>query len=89
MAVLLFPGRHLLTTRFQEQYLADLLRTNNFTEVVFAITSANQANSRYNPLPLEVRAVGVDRFARDICGLAGVRWRIVPVPHYGPTAKFA
>ncbi|HVT81136.1 MAG TPA: methyltransferase domain-containing protein [Phycisphaerae bacterium] len=89
MAILLFPGRHLLTTRFQERYLADLLRTGEIREVVFAITSANQANSRYNPLPLEVRAVGVDRFARDVCAPAAVRWRIVPVPHYGPTARFA
>ena len=89
MSILLFPGWHLLTTRFQERYLGEKLRGGGIEEVVFAITSANQANSRYNPIPVEIRAVGVDRFARDVCAAAGVRWRIVPVPHYPPTEKFA
>lgn len=74
MAVLLFPGRHLLSTRFQERYLRCHLQTSvedmpllrartcggRIEEVVFAITSANQSNSRFNPMPLEIRAVGVD-----------------------------
>jgi len=66
MTTLLFPGRHILHTRFQEQYLLDHVRSapTPVDRVVFAITSANQSHSRYNPLPLHVRAVGVDRFAR-------------------------
>jgi hypothetical protein len=86
--MLLFPGRHLLNTRFQEDYVVK--HAGTFDEIVFAITSANQSHSRYNPIPLEVRAIGVDRFARRLRerGLqAGCR--IVPVPHYGPTGRFA
>ncbi len=55
----------------------------------FAVTSANQSNSRYNPVPLEVRTIGVDRFARRLKESLGTRFRIVPVPHFGPTARFA
>ena len=110
MATLLFPGRHLLNTRFQEQYL--LTRLCRPTErlallpptggthaprpagaldhVLFAVTSANQRHSRYNPVPLEVRCIGVDRFARDLKdGLAALLYRIVPVPHYAPSERFA
>jgi hypothetical protein len=103
MAILLMPGRHLVNTRFQESYLRDHLPVpvenlpvvgaktcrGMIDEVVFAITSANQAHSRYNPIPLEVRAIGVDRLARRLREAFGVRCRIVPVPHYGPTVHFA
>src|SRR5438045_2895125 len=103
MAILLFPGRHLLTTQFQEDYLrrkftaGELLRDKYgpnlpiepITQVVFAITSANHANSRFNPIPLEMRAIGLDRFARDVCVPAGVTTRLVPIPHYAPTGRFA
>lgn len=79
MAYLLFPGRHLANTRFQEDYLRQLLElaveesithrgatasvAGRITEVIFAITSSNQEHSRYNPVPFHVRAIGVDRFA--------------------------
>ena len=67
MAFLLFPGRHLLNTTFQKKYLdrilslsvgeMDILGPKNLNgkdkidEIIFAVTSANQANSRYNPVP--------------------------------------
>jgi ubiquinone/menaquinone biosynthesis C-methylase UbiE len=57
--------------------------------VIFAITSANQSHSRSNPIPVEVRAVGVDRFARVLREALSVRCRIIPIPHYGPTERFA
>jgi hypothetical protein len=104
MAVLLFPGRHLLNTRFQDRYLRDQLPlavaqmallgakgrcTGRIDEVIFVITSANQSHSRYNPIPLEVRAVAVDRFARSLREEFGVRFNFVPIPHYGPSPRFA
>jgi len=75
MTYLLFPGRHLVNTRFQETYLRRVLSTppkalpgviagrceleGAPTEIIFAITSANQENSRFNPIPFHVRAMGV------------------------------
>ena len=103
MSTLLFPGRHIVNTSFQERYLLEHLGAavadmplvgegrppGNVARVVFAITSANQSHSRYNPVPLHVRSVGVDRFARGLKERLGVEYRIVPVPHYNPTERFA
>lgn len=103
MAILLLPGRHLVNTRFQESFLGEHLQVpvdrlpllgarccrGAIDEVIFAITSANQSHSRYNPIPLEVRAIGVDRFARSLRESLSVHCRIVPIPHYGPTPHFA
>jgi SAM-dependent methyltransferase len=105
MSYLLFPGRHLVNTRFQEDYLKRLLSmkpselsgliTGRFqqnvppTEIIFAVTSANQENSRFNPIPFHVRAIGVDRFARDLRQRVPFRFRVVGIPHYGHTQNFA
>lgn len=105
MSYLLFPGRHLVNTRFQESYLKRVLSTkptelSGFiaghcelseppTEIIFAITSANQENSRFNPIPFHVRAMGVDRFARDLRHQAAFRFRVFGIPHYGHTQNFA
>lgn len=105
MATLLFPGRHLLTTAFQEQYVrallglhvCDALGANDvrntvppgqIDRVVFAITSANQEHSRYNPLAFATRAIGVDRFARGVVTGAYTSG-IYGVPDYGHTDHFA
>ncbi len=101
MSYLLFPGRHLVNTRFQEGYLKELLSVNpsqmpgllpgrevpmeKVDQIIFAITSSNQANSRYNPIPFHLRAVSVDRFA----GGFGVDHRIFGIPHYGHITSFA
>lgn len=82
MTTLLFPGRHLVTTCFQENYVRQILRlppaeiphlhrgrsvpADRFGRVIFAVTSSNQDHSRYNPISFHLRAVGVDRFARLI-----------------------
>ena len=103
MSYLLFPGRHLLNTRFQEQYLHQVLATpagalpglkpgqavpkEPITQIIFAITSSNQANSRYNPVPFYIRAIGVDRFARSL--EASVPFSVFGIPHYGHTTSFA
>lgn len=105
MTYLLFPGRHLLNTTFQEQYLRTILQmplaelsfwqeqrpqaSTPLDHIIFAVTSANQANSRYNPIPFHVRAIGVDRFARPLEMAFGVRYRIIGIPHFRPTPRFA
>jgi hypothetical protein len=103
---LLFPGRHILNTDFQEQYLARVLSQPRaawtdlvgdtpidaearIDEIVFAVTSSNKSNSRYNPLPFETRAIMIYEFARRWKREFGVRFRIVGVPHYRPTDRFA
>jgi hypothetical protein len=105
MSTLLFPGRHLVNTRFQADYLRGILRNEpgeipglqagasvprgKLDRVVFAITSSNQDNSRYNPIPFHSRAIGVDRFARELQRSVPFTYRIVGIPHYGHTANFA
>src|ERR1051325_4028883 len=105
MAFLLFPGRHLVNTGFQEQYLARALTEGpallpgivpgrgrlpeKVTDIILAITSANQENSRFNPIPFHVRAIGVDRFARELQSRCKFRYRIFGIPHYGHTDNFA
>jgi SAM-dependent methyltransferase len=105
MSYLLFPGRHLVNTNFQDQYLKRLLTTKPTevpgmipgscalneppTEVIFAITSANQENSRFNPIPFHIRAVGVDRFARELRFQQPFRYRVFGIPHFGHTQNFA
>ena len=105
MSYLLFPGRHLVNTKFQEQYLKSVLSTPPHSlpgfiggtasfskppdEIIFAITSANQENSRFNPIPFHIRAVGLDRFARHLQHELKFRYRILGIPHYGHTENFA
>lgn len=105
MAYILIPGRHLALTSFQDTYLRAVLGRKAhtlryaqqavpqfeepLTEVIYAITSANQQHSRYNPIPFHVRAVGVDRFAAEHRQVFGSRARIFGIPHYGPTDRFA
>jgi SAM-dependent methyltransferase len=105
MSYLLFPGRHLINTTFQERYLKRLFSEPSSSwpgflrgratlpqppaEIVFAITSANQENSRYNPIPFHIRAIGVDRFARHLQADIPFRYRILGIPHYGHTKNFA
>lgn len=104
MTTLLFPGRHLVQTEFQHAYLKRSLgeepcrlrwyESENpdlspIDTIVFAITSANRENSRYNSIPFHVRAIGVDRFARTLQESASFNFRIIGIPHYPPTDKFA
>jgi SAM-dependent methyltransferase len=88
VSYLLFPGRHLVNTRFQEECLFQTVRPP-VDHLVFAITSSNQSHSRYNPIPFHVRAIAVDRFARGLAPVLGARYSIVPIPHHRPTERFA
>ena len=87
MTYLLLPGRQIVNTRYQEEYLDSILGraletlpemigtppTGRATGIVFAVTSCNKSNSRYNPLPFEVRSILVYEFARQLQERFGVR----------------
>src|SRR5687768_14618098 len=105
MSTLLFPGRHLVNTRFQAEYLRQIIGRSPrdveglqsgaacpdtaITRILFAITSSNQDGSRFNPVPFHIRAIGVDRFARELQATKPFSYRIVGIPHYGHTTNFA
>ncbi|MGN6492958.1 MAG: transferase [Agriterribacter sp.] len=87
---LLIPGRHQLTTKFQQRYLAKLAGdglatmkdvygkpialTEPVTAIIFAVTSANHSNTRRNPLPFYLRAITIEAMSGQ--------WQ-VPVYIYG------
>ncbi len=104
MAFLLFPGRHLLNTAFQKEYLDRILplslgemdivgsgledKEDKIHEIIFAVTSANQSSSRYNPIPFWARVVAIDRFAQAFRKHFGVSYRIIGIPHYPPSEHY-
>ena len=87
---LLIPGRHQLLTQFQFQYLQQLIQQGLLQQrdvfgnpiitdekidaVIFAVTSANHSNTRRNPLPFYLRAIGIEAFGNLLS---------VPVYMYG------
>jgi SAM-dependent methyltransferase len=82
----LFPGRHHLLTRFQAGYLRPLVGDGaDAGTVVFAVTSANHANTKRNPVPYDRREAAIERFAV----LEGLRCLVVPVLDTAPTDLFA
>ena len=103
MTYLLLPGRQIVNTRYQEEYLNRILGRDlsllpallgeapagKATDIVFAVTSCNKSSSRYNPLPFETRAILVYEFCRRLKADFGVNFHIVGIPHYPPTEKFA
>jgi len=72
----IFPGRHLAFTTHQEKLL--LPHLSQKATLLFLITSSNQENCRYNPIPLEYRFIQVDRFAYTL----GIPYRLISIPHY-------
>lgn len=103
MTYLLLPGRQIVNTRFQEEYLNRILGRDlvglpellgdapagKATGIVFAVTSCNRSNSRYNPLPFETRAILVYEFARRLKADFGIDFHLLGIPHYPPSEKFA
>ena len=103
MTYLLLPGRQIVNTRFQEEYLNRILGRDlaalpetlgeapagKVTDIVFAVTSCNRSNSRYNPLPFEIRAILVYEFVRRLQADFGIHFHILGIPHYPPTERFA
>ena len=87
MVTLLFPGRHHMLTKFQHDYLRDLIKNAKpkIDRIIFAVTSANHENTRRNPIPLYLRVLAIDKFACDL----GCSVKICPIPDVKPTQKFA
>ncbi len=86
---ILFPGRHHMLTKFQQQYLRDLatqgVAGKRVRQIIFAVTSANHENTRRNPVPLYLRAMAIDEFARELpCD-----FKIYPIPDVRETDHFA
>ncbi len=97
---ILFPGRHHLLTNFQFGYLYDLAKNGlgskkdfdgksfkkegEIDGIVFAITSANHANTRRNPLPLYQRAMAIQDFSREL----PVKTTVYAINDVGTTDRF-
>lgn len=78
-----------MLTKFQQQYLRDIVRTGfngrPIGSIIFAVTSSNHENTRRNPLPLYLRVMAIEEFSRDI--QADIR--IYPIPDIKQSDKFA
>ncbi len=102
---ILFPGRHLVNTQFQEEYLAKLF-TSSFDDiqfdfqrppsnlttldsVIFAITSANLDTCRYSPVPIGLRTQSVRGFAENLAQYGIMRTPIIAIPHFPNNPRFA
>jgi len=89
MVTILFPGRHHMLTKFQYTYLRSVIdqgiSEKKIDRVVFAVTSADHANTRRNPVPLYLRVLAIEKFSRDLpCEI-----KIYPIPDVAQTDKFA
>lgn len=79
---LFIPGRHHILTDFQFKYLYRLVQTrlesvkdvngvaiNSNTPIeaiIFAVTSANHAGTKRNPIPFYLRAMMIQEFSKDL-----------------------
>lgn len=79
---ILIPGRHHLLTDFQFKYLYRIIQLGleeepdvngnplgireSVAKVIFAVTSANHANTRRNPVPFHLRAMALLDFAQEL-----------------------
>ena len=84
MSYVLIPGRHHTLSKFQKQYLTDILNKsqketsdingkslnleNPIDTMIWAVTSANHDNTRRNPIPGHRREVMIERFSDDLDG---------------------
>ncbi|MEV7963101.1 methyltransferase domain-containing protein [Oerskovia paurometabola] len=93
----LFPGRHHLVTRFQVDYLRALraglvsdldgvpVRCSPDAVVVWAVTSANHAGTRRNPVPGHRREALIEH----VTAVEHLPSLVVPVPDVAPHPRFA
>ncbi|WP_067501862.1 methyltransferase [Actinoplanes sp. TFC3] len=77
----LFPGRHHVLTRFQAGYLAAFPDAT----IIWAVTSANHANTKRNPVPFHRREAAIEQLSV----LSGLRSLVVPIFDTAPTDRFA
>lgn len=103
MAVVIIPGRHLITSAFMVEHLETLLEkgvsglplvgnwqgANEVRHLIIPITSANQHGSRYNPVPLYARLIGLERTLALFREKHNVRISYVPIPHFRTATDFA
>lgn len=68
MKYILIPGRHHLVTRFQVDYLRNLLKENTDAEIVWAVTSADHTGTQRNPLA-GARRLGIIEAVAAVEGL--------------------
>lgn len=97
LSYVLIPGRHHALTRFQANYLHELvsgrlrdldgeiLELTPEPTLVWAITSANHHNTRRNPIPANRREVAIELFSLQ----EDFRSLVVPVFDTQPTERFA
>ena len=97
MRYVLFPGRHHLLTRFQATALRDLIAGcsvdrdgelitfDGLVTVVWAVTSANHAGTRRNPIAANRREAAIERFS----AAERLRSLVVWVFDTAPTDRFA
>lgn len=78
-----------MLTKFQQQYLRNATKSiidgKRVDKIIFAVTSANHENTRRNPVPLYLRSMAIDEFARDL----GCDFKIYPIPDIRTSDKFA
>jgi SAM-dependent methyltransferase len=89
MVTLIFPGRHHMLTKFQNQYLKNLIDKGidgkKVDKIIFAVTSSNHENTRRNPIPLYLRTMTITKFSQNLpCEI-----KIYPIPDIKTTEKFA
>jgi len=89
MVTIIFPGRHHMLTKFQHQYLRNLIEDKidgkKVERIIFAVTSANHDNTRRNPIPLYLRSMAITKFSQDLpCEI-----KIYPIPDVKPSPRFA
>ena len=98
----IFAGRHILKTTFQEKYIKKILSQDisslklinkknhkgKIDTIIFAITSANQKNTRYNPISFEYRLLGFDRFCENIKKKVSFNSHILGIPRYKDNENF-
>src|SRR3989344_821589 len=86
---LLFPGRHHMLTKFQNQYLQKIIRDSiddqKIDEIIFAVTSANHDNTRRNPIPLYLRVLAIDKFSKNL----SCRVSLYPIKDIPQSDKYA
>lgn len=98
---ILLPGRHHLLTDFQFKYLYRLIQlglqdepdvdgrplgiSEKVERVIFAVTSANHANTRRNPVPFHLRAMAILDFGQEL----EVPCYVFPIDDVGDMGDFA
>lgn len=78
-----------MLTKFQLDYFRNLVDKGYGGEgidtIIFAVTSADHANTRRNPIPLYLRTLAIDKFSKNL----SCRVKIYPINDVKYTPKFA